>query len=306
MTMTPMTTTPTTMTSIARSPRCMLWLALALALSLLSSSLEAQIEKPAASPRGKITQKVGLVEVSVDYGRPGVKGRKIFGTLEPYGKVWRTGANASTKVTFAGEVEIEGQPVPAGTYGLYTIPGKRKWIVILSKNSQRWGAGGYDEAEDLLRFEVKPTALKDLRETLTIDFEAFHSGGADLTIAWEKTKIRIPIQVDRDAAIFAEIAARLGENAGGKEPSAQTYFDAGLFYFEKNHELPQAARWIDRAMELKPGAFWYVYSRAELALAMRDRKSAKQHASRALEMAKKSNSDFGYVAKCSMLLEKLK
>lgn len=270
----------------------------------LSPSADAQIKKAPASPRSKVEQQVGLVKATVDYGRPGVKGRKIFGGLEPYGKVWRTGANASSKVTFDGDVQIQKTQVPAGTYGLYTIPNRASWTIILSKNSKLWGAGGYNPSDDLARFEVKIEKLKDHRESLEIGFEKFHANGADLFIAWEKTKVSLPVFVDSDAQVIAEIKSKI-ENPSAP-PTAQTFYDAGMFYYEKKIDLKQAATWIEKAMELNPKAFWYVYNRAEIAYILKDKKTAKSLAQKSLQMATEAGSDFGYIARSKMLLAKLK
>ena len=274
----------------------------ALAL-LLTEAAHAQIQRPAASPRVQLTQQVGMVTAKLDYGRPGVKGRKIFGELEPYGKVWRTGANASTKISFSGDVRIGKSALPAGDYALYTIPGKRKWTVIFSKNTGLWGAGGYKASDDALRIEVSAKKRKQLVESLRIDFEGFHANGADLVIAWEHVRVAVPVVVDSDSVVLAEIEQKV-KNPDAN-PNAQALFDAGMFYYEREMELPQAEKWIDRAVEMKPSAFWFVYYQAELAHAMGNKSKAKTCVSKALKAAKSSSADYGYIAKCQMLMKKL-
>ena len=279
-------------------------LAFTLGLALLFSNVaEAQIGRPVASPRTQITQQLSMIEAKIDYGRPGVKGRKIFGELEPFGKVWRTGANASTKISFSGDVKIGDETLPAGTYALYTIPNKKSWTIIFSKNTKLWGAGGYNPSEDQLRVEARVQNLKSAAESLCIDFERFHPNGADLFIAWDRTKVTVPIFVDSDAAVLAEIDQKV-KNAPS-EPSAQTFFDAGMFYYEKKLDLAQAETWIDRAVELNPQAFWYVYYQGEVAYTRGKKAKAKESVSRALRAAESSSADFGYIAKCKMLLKKL-
>lgn len=273
-------------------------------LLLFAALPQAQITKAPASPRARLTQQVGLTEISLDYGRPGVKGRQIFGGLEPYGRVWRTGANASTKIRFEDPVQFAGRDVPAGTYGLYTIPQAKTWTVILSRDADLWGAGGYDPVNDQLRVEVPVQALPAVQESLKLDFDGFHANGADLVIAWEKVQVRVPVFVDTDARVYAEIDEKIRESGG--QVSAQTYFDAGMFYYEKNTDLPQAAAWMEQAIELSPQAFWMVYMRAELAHAMGDTEAARTGAQRAHEMAKASErGDFGYIARSKLLLDKL-
>ena len=274
-------------------------------LSTAATSVPAQINKARASPRVQVRQQVGLVNVTLDYSRPGVKDRKIFGTLEPFGKVWRTGADASTKIGFDGDVTIGGKTIAAGTYALYTIPGKKRWTVIIHKKTSMWGANGYDEKNDLLRLEVPVHRRREKRETLSIDFEKFHANGADLVIAWDDVKISLPVFVDSDALVLAEIDEKINKAKG--KVSAATYFDAGMFYYEKKIDLPQAAKWIDKAVAARPDAFWQTYFQAELAFTMKNKKKAKRCAETALAQARKSpGGDFGYIAKCEMLLKKIR
>ena len=266
--------------------------------------LQAQITKPSLSPRTVVEQQIGLASVKLDYGRPNKQGRKIFGTLIPYGKVWRTGANASTKITFDREVRLADNAVPAGTYGLYSIPTATEWTIILHKNSELWGAGGYQEENDFLRFTVPTITLTDTLETLAIQMENFHANGGDLVIAWENTKVTIPVFVDSDAAIFAEIEDKILKADG--DIKAPTYFDAAQFYYFKEKDLALAQEWFDKAIALRPNAFWYVYYRAELAYHLKEYGVAKKYATQSLEMARKStSSDFGYIAKNELLLQQI-
>jgi len=274
-------------------------------LFICSLIASAQITKPSLSPRIKTEQQVGLANVKLEYGQPNKQDRVIFGQLIPYGKVWRTGANSSTKISFDREVSLSGNKIPAGTYGLYSIPEKNEWTIIIHKNEKLWGAGNYDANNDLLRFKVPVQKLENKLETLSIHFESFHANGGDLVINWEQTKIVIPLFVDSDAAIFQEINEKVVNSKG--EISAQTYFDAAQFYYHKDKELDQAALWFEKAIELRPTAFWFVYYRAELAYHLNDVKLAKSFVQKSLEMAKQSKAgDYGYIAKCQLLLEKLK
>ncbi|AXT19622.1 DUF2911 domain-containing protein [Flavobacteriaceae bacterium AU392] len=264
----------------------------------------SQITKASLSPQTKIEQNVGLAKITLEYGRPGAKDRSIFGALIPYGKVWRTGANSSTKLTIDKDVTFSGEKIPAGKYGLYSIPGESEWTIIIHKNEKLWGAGNYNKANDLLRFKVPVINLKDYQETLSINFENFNANGADLIIQWENSKVVIPVFVDSDALVFKQIEDKL-INATG-EINAQTYFDAASFYYEKNKDLQLAAQWFDKAISLRPNAFWFKYYRAELAYVLEDNETAKTHVLKALEDAKASASgDYGYIAKCDLLIKKL-
>ena len=273
-----------------------------LALPLLPA---AQIKKAPLSPRARLEQQVGLATVTLDYGRPGVKGREIFGALEPWGKVWRTGANASTRIGFDRAVQVGGQDVPAGTYGLYTIPGKERWTLILNRDATLWGAGGYDPAKDQLRLELTPERLPQPRETLTLDFEGFHANGADFVFAWEHVRLRVPVFVDTDEEVLAEIDAKVRGAEG--EVGAQTYFDAAMFLYEKRRDLDEAFEWMARSVELRPQAFWQRYYLAELAHHLGETDLAREEAATARDHARASASgDFGYVAKCELLLARLR
>ena len=277
---------------------------LLLVLVFSTSTLLAQINKPAPSPRTKAEYNVGLVDVSLEYGTPGVKGRTIFGSLIPYGKVWRTGANSSTKISFSGDVELAGNKLPAGDYALYSVPGEKEWTIIIHDNTRLWGAGNYKEENDVFRFKVPAIKLSDFHETFSIGFENYHANGGDMVILWENTKIKIPVFVDTDELIFAEIDSKL-INATDKV-SAATYFDSALFYYEKNKDLPTALSWMDEAVKLQPNAFWMVYYQAEIAHKLGQNEKAKASAESSLRMAKASEAgDFGYIAKNELLLKQI-
>lgn len=266
--------------------------------------LFAQINKPSLSPRVIANYKIGIATMKVDYGQPSTNGRTIFGALIPYNRLWRTGANASTKITFDQAVQLSGHKIPKGTYALYTIPNKTEWIIIIHKNASLWGAGNYDKKEDLVRFTVPSIQLKDKVETLKINAEGFNANGGNLVIVWENTKVSIPIFIDSDANIFQEIEEKIFQAKG--EINAQTYFDAAQFYYHKNKDLPQAVEWFDKAIQMRPNAFWYVYYRAELAYTLGDLETAKSYTENCLKQAKNSTaSDFGYISKCILLLEQI-
>lgn len=273
-------------------------------ISILALTVTAQINKPALSPGITLAQSVGLANVDLVYGQPSALGRKIFGELIPFEKVWRTGANSSTKITFDRDVKLAGNKVAAGKYGLYTIPDKDKWTIILSTNSGRWGSAGYDLAEDHVRFDVPVTNLSDYVESLNIHFAGFNYDGGNLLIEWENTRIVIPVFVDSKSILYAEIDQKI-TNAKG-DISAQTYFDAAQYYYHTDKDLPTAAKWFDKAIELKPAAFWFVYYRAELANYTGDLKTANKLVNQSLQAATESPSgDYGYIAKCTILKDQI-
>ena len=190
-------------------------------LALLAASLfftpgaYAQIAMPQPSPAATVTQKVGLADVTLSYSRPGARGRKIFGDLLPYGQLWRTGANAATKLTFSDEVTVNGTKVPAGEYSLFTIPGKDEWTVMLNKNAKA-SANDYKEAEDAARFKVKPAKTAAPYETFTIDFSDLTASAANMNIKWENTKVTLKLESDVDSKVMAQIKEKVIDNQNAK------------------------------------------------------------------------------------------
>src|SRR3954468_7355067 len=181
---------------ITRLPRCV---AIAISGLTLGAALKAQapqVSFPVASPESTLKQRVGLPDIELVYSRPGVKGRKIFGGLEPFGSVWRTGANTATKIVFSTPVKFGGKEGAAGTYALYSIPDSSEWTLILSKVPGEWGAYSYNPANDAVRVKVKPLALNYLVETFTIEIGDIRTESATLSLSWEKTRVPVLLEVN--------------------------------------------------------------------------------------------------------------
>ncbi len=276
---------------------------LVLSIALVAStSVFAQIESPQPSPVAKLSQKVGLTDVEISYSRPGVKGRTIFGDLEKWDVLWRTGANATTKIKFSDDVKVNGMAVPAGEYTLFTIPGKEEWTVILNKDLTLWGTAGYKESENVVKFQVKSTKLTDLVETLTIDFTNFTSNTAQLYLKWENTMIAFQIETNVADKIEKQIKTTLIDG-----PSAGSYASAAGYYLDNNKDLEQALTWMNKAVEKRPEAFWYVYKQAQILAKMGKTKEAIAAAEKSMQMAKDSkDGDYGYVANNEKLIKELK
>lgn len=267
----------------------------------ITFAFNAQIKAPQPSPESTVKQAVGLTDVTVTYSRPSAKGRKVFGELVPMNEMWRTGANASTKITFSEPVKIEGNAVPAGQYALYAIPGAQEWTIVLHKNLTLWGTGGYNEAEDLLRVKVKPVAKQDFVETFTIDFSDFTATSAHLNLIWENTEVPVKIETNTDELMEKQIKAQLVDG-----PSAGTYAAAANYYLEKNVQLDQAIAWIDKAIEKRPEAFWYMHTKAKIQAKQGKKKEAIATAQKSMELAKANKEgDFGYVLNNQKLIEEL-
>jgi len=217
-----------------------------LAIAILVSSIrsEAQIT-PQPSSSQTITQGFGLGTITLNYSRPNTKGRKIFGNVEPYDKVWRTGANSATVITFSDDVTLEGNKVPAGEYGLFSIPGENQWTIILSKKPKQWGAYTYNQGDDYLRFTLKPVKLPRPVETFTLAFENMYPTSGELHLLWENTFLAIHMTCDIDAKVMARIDSAMKTD---KKP----YYDAVIYYWNNNKDMNQALEWANQ-LEKMPG-----------------------------------------------------
>tara|TARA_R110001592_G_scaffold20091_3_gene81944 strand:- start:6333 stop:7184 length:852 start_codon:yes stop_codon:yes gene_type:complete len=274
---------------------------LLLATSFIALTANAQITAPQPSPTATLTQTVGLTEVTVTYSRPGVKDRTIFGGLEKWGTIWRTGANASTKIKFSDDVTIAGNKLAAGEYALYTIPGENEWTIIFNTNLTLWGTGGYKEEEDAVRFTVKPVKLNDKVESLSIDFSHFTYTGANMEIKWENMLISFPVETNAIEQVEKQIKEQLVDG-----PSAGSYASAAGFYLENDKDLTQALTWMNKAIEKRPDAFWYVHNKAKILAKMGKKKEAIIAAKKSMEMAKANEGgDYGYIATNEKLIKEL-
>lgn len=217
---------------------------LAATFILFSTASRAQIT-PQPSTSQTITQGFGLGTITLTYSRPNTKGRKIFGYVEPYGNVWRTGANWATTINFSDDVTIEGNKVPAGEYALFSIPGESQWTIILSKKVKQWGAYTYNQGDDFLRFNVKPVTLQQPVETFGLQFENMYPTSGELHLLWETTALTIHMTCDIDAKVMARIDSAMKTD---KKP----YYDAVIYYWTNNKDMNQALEWANQ-LEKIPG-----------------------------------------------------
>jgi hypothetical protein len=265
------------------SGRC---LGLIVALATTVSGVFAQPtapELPAPSPTATLKQRVGVTDIEIVYSRPGMKGRAIFGALEPWGEVWRAGANSATKVTFSTAVKLGGKDVPAGTYALFAKLGQDEWTIILTKSPQQWGAYSYDPKDDVVRVAAKPVKLAEAVETFTIDINDLRDDSATLNLIWEKTRVPVKIQVDIVGQLVPQIEAFMASNAP-KKP----YVDAAMFYLDQKLDLKKALAWMDAAIAEDPSAFYFVYRKAKVQAAMGDKAGAIAAAKASIEGANKA------------------
>lgn len=273
------------------SPNCIMMkhYSLIFILSVFSLSAWAQIQMPQGSPSATVSTVVGLTDVKVEYSRPKIKGRKIFGAgaafVVPFGTLWRTAANAGSKVTFTDEVKFGGVAVPKGTYLLLTIPSASDWTVILYKEVAMGGdTDAYDQSKDQVRVTVKAGKLTEKVETFTIEIAdvSEDSKTANLQLMWENTSVKIPIVVDFDAKVLKSIEAGTKINPNNLVVSA-------VYYLEQGKDLKQALSWINTALEGNSDAFWILYQKARIQKAMNDKVGALATSKASWEQAKLAN-----------------
>jgi len=268
-------------------------------LVVVFTSIKAQsIKTPFPSPPQTIKQDFGVSSIELSYSRPGVKGRKVFGDLVPFGKVWRTGANNATTINFVDEVTIGGVKVPAGKYGLLTIPDKDSWTVIITKQVDVTNPADYKVESDVARVSVKPMAMKDKIETFTMQFANVKPSSCELQMMWENTAVSLPISTDVESVVMKQI-----ENTMNKDN--RPYYQAAVYYLENGKDLNQALAWFDKAIELQPNAYWVYHQRANALAKMGKKEDAKASAQKSIQLAKEAKND-DYVRLNEKLLDQLK
>lgn len=238
-------------------------------LSLVAEDVLAQLETPQPSPKGKIEQKVGVMNVSVFYSRPGMKGRKIFGGLVPYGQEWRTGANDPTTITFSDAVKLEGQDVAAGMYSLFTIPGEQEWTIIINKNTTE--SLPRSKKDDVVSFKVKPSQSSTPIETFTINISDIGINTANLELAWEKTAVKFRMEFDVDSKVMAAIKKSMENPNSGV---ANMYFQSASYYFTTNKDLKVALDWVSKSLEMNKNPYWVWRLKSQIQAALKDYKGA--------------------------------
>lgn len=250
-----------------------------LCVGLLSTAGAQQLRTPQASSTQTIKQDLGLGSVELNYSRPGMKGRKVYGDLVPFGKVWRTGANNATIITFSDAVTIGGTKVPAGKYGLVTIPDKDNWTFIVTKQLDITNPTAHKPENDVVRVQVKPTTLKETVETFTMQFADVKPNSTALQLLWENTAVSLPITTDIDSKIMSDI------NNVMKQDN-RPYYQAALYYLDNGKDLNQAMAWFDKAIEQNPNAYWVWHSRANCQAKLGKKQDAIASANKSLELAK--------------------
>lgn len=260
-----------------------LLVASAVVITGLGANAQA-LKTPQPSPIQTVKQAFALSDITVEYSRPSAKNRTVFGELVPFGEIWRTGANASTKITFGEDVKVEGQAVAAGTYALYAIPGKDSWTVIIHKNITHWGTEDYAQAEDAIRFNVKPSALGNKVETFTINVADITASSANIELLWANTRVAFGVVADIDSKIMKNIETTMAKDA-------RPYYNAASYYFENNKDLTKAAEWVNKGIEQNPKAYWMVLLKAKIELKQNKKAEAIASAQKVKALATEDKND---------------
>ena len=277
-------------------------IALIISISLLSScdnvSSSIEIEKkpttklkittPQPSPKATVEQRVGLTDISIEYSRPGVRGRTIFGDLVPFGKTWRTGANSNTKVTFSSDVSIDGQTLKAGSYGLYTVPNENSWEIMFYAESDNSGVPrDWDNTKVVAKTSVEVYSMPMNVETFTITFDDVSGTSATLGILWEKTYVGLKFEVPTDKLVSETIDAVMAAS-----PEAGDYYNAAIYYRQQDLDIKKANEWMEKAMSLteKP-AFWQLRQQSLIYAKMGETEKAIAVAEKSLELSKEAGNE---------------
>lgn len=270
----------------------------AFTLCILITANAQQLTTPQPSPTQTVKQNFALSSIELSYSRPAIKGRKVFGDLVPFGNVWRTGANSATILTFGEEVIIGDKKIPAGKYGLVSIPNKDNWTLIVTKQTDITSPAAYKQENDIVRVSAKPMQLNDKVENFTIQFANLKPNSCDLQLMWDNTAVSLPIKADVETKVMAQI-----DNLMNKDN--RPYFNAAMYYLDNGKDLNQALSWFDKAIEQNPKGFFIYHQKANALAKLGKKDEARKVANKSIELAKEAKND-DYVRLNEKLLADLK
>lgn len=251
---------------------------LLLSITACSVSFAQTLVTPQPSTTQTIKQNFGLSSIELSYSRPNAKERVIFGELVPFGKVWRTGANQASTLTFGDDVTIGNKKIAAGKYGLLSIPNKNNWILIITKQLDVTSPSAYKEENDLVRVDVKPMVGANKVETFSMQFTNVKSSSCELTLQWENTTVSLPISTDVDSKVMSQI-----DNIMTKDNLP--YFNAAMYYMESGKDLNKALSWFNKAVEQNPGAYYMYFQKASCLAKLGKKQEAITTATKSLALA---------------------
>ncbi len=260
---------------------------------------QSSLKLPALSPTAKISQDFSISNIEINYSRPSMRGRKIFGDVVPYGKIWRTGANAATKIKFGEDVEIAGQKIKAGEYAMYSMPDKDQWRIILNTGTGNWGADGYSKENDVARFTVKSIAMETEVQTFTIEVSDITFTTCKIELMWEKTKVVLPVTAHNGEAVETNIDKAINH------PQPLPYFQAANYYYETNQKTDIASSYVNKALEQDSKAFYVWYLKARIERRKGNNDEAISAAKKSMEMAKGSANEAEYIANNTKLIDEI-
>jgi hypothetical protein len=269
-----------------------------LAFVMLYTAGAQQLNTPQPSPTTNIKQNFALSSIEISYSRPGVKGRKIFGDLVPYGKVWRTGANNATTIMFGEEVTIGGKKVPAGKYGLLTIPGETEWTIIISKQTDVTSPADYKQDMDVVRVQSLAQTLPFSIETFMIDIGEIKSNSCNISLIWDNVITTFAVSADVEGKVMKQISDLM-------EKDNRPYFGAAMYYMENGKDLNKALEWLTKAEQQNPRAFWVIHQKANCLAKLGKKQEAIAAANKSKDIAKEEKND-DYVALNDKLIASLK
>lgn len=271
--------------------------AIFLLLAITSFAVKAQIVAPQPSPLATVKQVVGLTDVTLEYSRPAMKGRTIFGDLVPFEKLWRTGANNNSVITFSTDVTVAGKELKAGSYAIFTIPGETVWEVNFYSDTNNWGTPkSWDASKVAAVVKVNSKSISEKTESFTIEISDLTNDGANLSIIWDTTKVSIPFTVPTDATVIASIDKAM---AG---PGANEYYTSAVYYMNSGRDINKAKEWIDKAISMAENpAFWQLRQQSLIYAKAGDKKGAIAAAKKSLAAAEVAgNADYVKMNKDSL------
>ncbi|MGC6422327.1 MAG: DUF2911 domain-containing protein [Flavobacteriaceae bacterium] len=263
---------------------------------LTGTALVAQVQTPQPSPAANIQQTVGLTEVTLNYSRPSMRGREIVGNLVSFGSLWRTGANKNTTISFSDPVTVGGQGLAAGTYAIFTRPGESMWEVFFYTDSENWGVPSEWDAQKIAAtVEVTPKETQPM-ESFSIWLSDLTNNDAVLNMAWETTKISLALEVPTVKKAMASIKKVLANN-----PKDRDYYSSAVYYLQEGQDLPQAKKWINKAISMNDEPYWYFRQQSLILAALNEKEAAVAAAKKSLERAEKAgNWDYVKMNKTSI------
>lgn len=256
------------------------------------------ISFPQASPTTTVSQNFATSKIELSYSRPSAKGRKVYGDVVPFGKIWRTGANGATTISFGEDVKINNTDIKAGKYGLLTIPGETEWTIILTKDLTVTNGQAYKQENDLLRFSVKPETLPYFTETFEIEIANVKTNQVDIKLVWEKTSVSFTVSTDLDGKLSKQITDVMGKDS-------RPYYQSANWYYENGKDLKTALEWVNKAVDANPNAFWVLHLKAKIQKSLKDYNGAIATATVSLEKAK-ADGDEAYVRNNEKLINDIK